>query len=104
MDASNVVKHLPFRRVFQAGVPDENGRLLGGTEVLHLVPHHGRLFSPLSYKLNAYLPGDPPTSTQIAVLDRRTHGGRCLVTARIELLTIDTLERGVIESGDRFGI
>lgn len=70
MDASNTTTPAPFRRVFQAGMRDGGGRLLGGTEVLHLVPHRGRLFASLSYTHNRYLPGDPPIGAQIAVLDR----------------------------------
>lgn len=49
---------------------DDSHRLLGGTEVLHLVPHRGQLFSSLSYKLNEYLPGDPQTGAQIIVLNQ----------------------------------
>lgn len=60
----------PFRRVFQAGQHDADGHLLGGTEVLHLVPHRGRLFASLSYKLNDYRPDDPQNGAQITVLDR----------------------------------
>ncbi len=60
----------PFRCIFQAGVRDESNQVLGGTEVLHLVPHGGRLFCSLSYKLNAYLPEDPQVGAQIIVLDR----------------------------------
>lgn len=59
----------PFRRVFQAGQHDADGHLLGGTEVLHLVPHRGRLFASLSYKLNDYRPDDPQNGAQIAVLE-----------------------------------
>ena len=66
----------PFRRVFQAGMHDDRGRLLGGTEVLHLVHHAGRLFASLSYKLNAYLPDDPQVGAQIIALDRPGDGWR----------------------------
>jgi len=59
-----------FRRAFRAGLRDAQGHLLGGTEVLHLVPHRGRLFASLSYKLHDYRPDDPDTGAQIAVLDR----------------------------------
>jgi poly(A) polymerase len=58
-----------FARVFHSGVRDDRGQLLGGTEVLHLVAHRGRLFSSLSHKLHAEQPGDPPVGSQIAVLD-----------------------------------
>ncbi|ADO74709.1 hypothetical protein [Stigmatella aurantiaca] len=70
MQPSSVKTPVPFRRVYLAGERDENNRLLGGTEVLHLVEHQGRLFSSLSTKLNAPLPEDPPVGAQIAVLDR----------------------------------
>jgi hypothetical protein len=60
----------PFRRVFRAGMRDPSGRVLGGTEVLHLVSHRGRLYASLSYKLNAFLPEDPQTAAQIIALDR----------------------------------
>jgi poly(A) polymerase len=70
MDVSTTTEPASFRRVFQAGIYDDSHRLLGGTEVLHLVPHGGRLFCSLSYKLNAYLPEDPQTGAQIAVLDQ----------------------------------
>lgn len=70
MEVSTIATPAPFRRVFTAGVRDDSHCLLGGTEVLHLVPHRGRLYASLSYKLNAYLPEDPPTGAQIIVLDR----------------------------------
>ncbi|MBO9871895.1 MULTISPECIES: hypothetical protein [Xanthomonas] len=70
MHASIATTPAPFRRVFQAGVRDSDGHLLGGTEVLHLVPHQGKLFSLLSYSHHRYLPGDPPVGAQVAMLDR----------------------------------
>lgn len=70
MDGSTPTAPAPFRRVFRAGLREAGGHLLGGTEVLHLVPHRGRLFASLSYKLNDYLPDDPHNGAQIAVLDR----------------------------------
>ncbi len=70
MDVLTNTAPAPFRRVFQAGIRDDNHQLLGGTEVLHLVPHGGRLFCSLSYKLNTYLPDDPQTGAQIIVLDQ----------------------------------
>lgn len=70
MEVSNATAPAPFRQVFQAGACDDSHRLLGGTEVLHLVPHDGRLFCSLSYKLNAYLPEDPSIGAQIIVLDQ----------------------------------
>jgi len=60
----------PFRRVYQAGSLDGAGRVLGGTEVLHLVPHRGRLFAAVSTARNQPLPGDPAVGAQILVLDR----------------------------------
>ncbi len=70
MDVMTNAAPSAFRRVFHAGMYDDDHQLLGGTEVLHLVPHRGRLFCSLSYKLNAYLPEDPSTGAQIIVLDR----------------------------------
>lgn len=70
MDGSTLPAPAAFRRVFQAGATDADGQLLGGTEVLHLVPHRGRLFASLSYKLNDYRQDDPDNGAQIAVLDR----------------------------------
>jgi poly(A) polymerase len=70
MEVLTTAAPAPFRRIFQAGMRDDGHRLLGGTEVLHLVPHYGRLYSSLSYKLNAYLPEDPQTGAQIIVLDQ----------------------------------
>ncbi len=66
----------PFRQTFQAGMRDDHHRLLGGTEVLHLVRHGGRLFASLSYKLNAYLPDDPDIGAQIIALDQPGDGWR----------------------------
>ncbi|SDZ01428.1 Poly A polymerase head domain-containing protein [Lysobacter sp. yr284] len=70
LDATAATTPAGFRRVFRAGQRDAEGHVLGGTEVLHLVPHRGRLFASLSYKLNDYRPDDPHNGAQIAVLDR----------------------------------
>jgi poly(A) polymerase len=78
MQALTTATPAPFRRIFQAGMRDDSHQLLGGTEVLHLVPHRGQLFSSLSYKLNEYLPGDPQTGAQIIVLDRPDGSWRLL--------------------------
>lgn len=59
-----------FHRVYQAGVRDDSGRVLGGTEVMHLVPHRGRLYAALSTARNAPLPGDPEVGAQVVALDR----------------------------------
>ena len=64
MDVSTIAMPAPFRLVFKAGIRDDSQCLLGGTEVLHLVPHGGRLYASLSYKLNAYLPDDPQTGAE----------------------------------------
>jgi poly(A) polymerase len=69
MEAFTSAAPAPFRRIFQAGTRDRNGCMMGGTEVLHLVPHCGRLFASLSYKLNAFTSEDPQTAAQIIVLD-----------------------------------
>ena len=65
-----------FRRVYQAGVRDDAGRVLAGTEVMHLVSHRGRLYAALSSARNVPLPGDPEVGAQIIVCDRQDGGWR----------------------------
>ncbi len=69
MQSADTLQPATYRRVFKAGTCDDRGHVLGGTEVLHLVAHRGRLFSSLSYTWNDYGPEDPATGAQIAVLD-----------------------------------
>lgn len=38
-----------WRRSYRAGCPDEAGTIAGGSEVLHLVPHAGRLYAAIGY-------------------------------------------------------
>ena len=58
---------LAFQPSLQAGVRDVNGNLLAGTEVMHLVPHKGRLYANTSL----WMERDPaiPKACQILVLD-----------------------------------
>lgn len=71
----------PFRRVFSAGRHEDQGQRLGGTEVLHLVAHRGRLYASLSYKLHDYRHDDPQHGAQIAVLDRADGPWRLVYSA-----------------------
>ncbi len=59
--------HLSFQRSMQAGVRDANGKLIAGTEIMHLVPHQGRLYASTSL----WMESDPsiPKACQILVLD-----------------------------------
>ncbi len=58
---------LSFQPSLQTGVRDVNGNLLAGTEVMHLVPHQGRLYASTSL----WMERDPaiPKACQILVLD-----------------------------------
>ncbi len=58
-----------FQRVYQAGTRDVNGRFMGGTEIMHLVVHAGRLYAATSTMWDQ--PGDDPAvGAQVLVLDR----------------------------------
>ncbi len=64
-----------FRRVYQAGTLDVNGRFMGGTEIMHLVTHAGRLYAATSTLWDQ--PGnDPAVGAQVLVLDRPDAGWR----------------------------
>ena len=41
--------HAGWQRSFRSGCPDASGRLAAGSEVLHLVPHGGRLYAANGY-------------------------------------------------------
>jgi hypothetical protein len=58
---------LSFQPSLQAGSRDTNGNLIAGTEVMHLVPHKGRLYASTSL----WMESDPsvPKACQILVLD-----------------------------------
>ncbi|MCY1014852.1 hypothetical protein [Pyxidicoccus sp. MSG2] len=57
-----------FQRVYQAGTRDVSGRYLGGTELMHLVTHAGRLYAATSVMWDR--PGDDPAvGSQVLVLD-----------------------------------
>jgi poly(A) polymerase len=57
---------LDFRPSFAAGTRDDDGRLLAGTEIMHLVPHQGRLYAANSL----WMERDPavPKACQVLVL------------------------------------
>lgn len=59
--------HLLFQPSLQAGVRDTNGKLIAGTEIMHLVPHKGRLYASTSL----WMESDPsiPKACQVLVLD-----------------------------------
>ena len=59
--------HLSFQPSMQAGYRDQNGKLVTGTEIMHLVPHKGRLYASTSL----WMEKDPsvPKACQVLVLD-----------------------------------
>ncbi|MEI7731971.1 MAG: hypothetical protein WCO56_20525 [Verrucomicrobiota bacterium] len=58
---------LVFEASMQAGYRDQNGKLVAGTEVMHLVPHAGKLYASTSL----WMEKDPavPKACQVLVLD-----------------------------------
>lgn len=81
MNAASTTPKAPFRRVFTAGRHEDAGQRIGGTEVLHLVAHRGRLYASLSYKLHDYREDDPQHGAQIAVLEHPDGAWRLVHTA-----------------------
>jgi hypothetical protein len=64
-----------FRRVYQAGMRDRDGRYMGGTEIMQLVAHLGKLYAVTSTMWDR--PGDDPAvGAQILVLDHPERGWR----------------------------
>jgi hypothetical protein len=64
-----------FRRVYQAGMRDRDGHFMGGTEIMQLVPHLGKLYAVTSTMWDR--PGtDPAVGAQILVLDHPERGWR----------------------------
>jgi hypothetical protein len=59
--------HWSYQPVMQTGFLDANGHLVAGTEVMHLVPHQGKLYASTSL----WMESDPsiPKAAQILVLD-----------------------------------
>jgi len=59
--------HLSFQPSMQAGFHDTNGNFVAGTEVMHLVPHKGRLYASTSL----WMEKDPsiPKACQVLALD-----------------------------------
>ncbi|MFY0524523.1 hypothetical protein ACN28I_15595 [Archangium gephyra] len=66
-----------FRRVYQAGTWDVAGRYMGGTEIMHLVPHEGRLYAATSTLQQVHAPAAPKEmGPQVLVLDGPEAGWR----------------------------
>jgi hypothetical protein len=62
-----IFAHLSYRLSMRSGVRDVNGNLIAGTEVMHLVPHKGRLYASTSLWMESDL--SIPKACQILVLD-----------------------------------
>jgi hypothetical protein len=71
---TSVLAHLSFQASMQAGSRDTNGNAVAGTEVMHLVPHKGRLYAGNSL----WMEKDPdvPKACQVLVLDSPTNAWR----------------------------
>jgi len=64
-----------FRRVYRAGMRDIAGRFMGGTEIMQLVAHLGKLYAVTSTMWDR--PGDDPAvGAQILVMDHPEQGWR----------------------------
>ncbi|HET9619741.1 MAG TPA: hypothetical protein VFP84_00145 [Kofleriaceae bacterium] len=64
-----------FRRAYQAGTRDREGQFMGGTEIMQLVPHLGKLYAVTSTMWDR--PGDDPAvGAQVLALDHPDHGWR----------------------------
>ena len=63
----SALTRLSFQASMQAGFQDTNGNRVAGTEVMHLVPHNGRLYASTSL----WMEKDPavPKACQILALD-----------------------------------
>ncbi|MCX7008352.1 MAG: hypothetical protein NTY53_14075 [Kiritimatiellaeota bacterium] len=59
--------HLSFQRSLQAGDRDANGKLIAGTEIMHLVAHKGRLYASTSLWMEK--DRSVPKACQVLVLD-----------------------------------
>ncbi|MCX7827004.1 MAG: hypothetical protein N2689_15850, partial [Verrucomicrobiae bacterium] len=66
-DQPSPLARLVFQHSLQAGVRDPNGKLIAGTEIMHLVPQKGRLYASTSL----WTEKDPsiPKACQVLVLD-----------------------------------
>jgi len=71
---TSVLARLSFQASMQAGARDTNGQVMAGTEVMHLVPHQGRLYAGNSL----WMEKDPdvPKACQVLVLDAPTNQWR----------------------------
>jgi len=58
---------LSFQPSMQAGVRDASGKLMAGTEIMHLVPHQGRLYASTSLWMEK--DRSVPKACQVLVLD-----------------------------------
>lgn len=58
-----------FERSYQAGETDPQGRFLGGTEILHLVAHAGRLYAGNGYWMETDIPRGQVKGAQVMVLE-----------------------------------
>jgi hypothetical protein len=65
--AASLLPHLSFQLSLHAGTQDGDGKPMLGTEIMHLVPHQGRLYAGNSL----WMENDPQTTKacQILVLD-----------------------------------
>jgi hypothetical protein len=60
-----------WERSYRSGCPDDAGKLAGGSEVLHLVPHKGKLYAGVGYWMdprNPWYSGSPVTGSWAQVL------------------------------------
>lgn len=71
---TSVLARLSFQPSLQAGCHDATGKLVAGTEVMHLVAHQGRLYAGNSL----WMEKDPdvPKACQVLVLDSPTNAWR----------------------------
>ncbi|MDC0711352.1 hypothetical protein POL68_22975 [Stigmatella sp. ncwal1] len=89
-----------FQRVYQAGTRDLNGRFMGGTEIMHLAAHAGRLYAATSTMWDQ--PGeDPAVGAQVLVLDRP--GGAWRVEHEFEARNWRMSIVSLTFTGDRHG-
>jgi hypothetical protein len=89
-----------FQRVYQAGTRDLDGRFMGGTEIMHLAAHAGRLYAATSTLWDQ--PGeDPAVGAQVLVLDRP--GGAWRVEYEFEARNWRMSLVSLTFTGDRHG-
>jgi len=89
-----------FRRVYQAGMRDLEGRFMGGTEIMQLVPHGEKLYAVTSTMWDR--PGDDPAvGAQILVLDHPEQGWRVehMFDARTQRMSLASVRFAVDRRG-----